>query len=229
MNSGPSRALHMLHCLELPALPGTAQQSLLALSAFLAVISGDSLTRPVKMHCTGRWFPLPGPEPLATLSVQAAGKERCPPHPQVCALRLSLSFTPSFFTHTACFLRGGYHAGSGGLPHGLVKKLCYDPRFTRGNPGTEGAALCSRLHGKEVPGGRGPGVPALHLLPPRRAPPELRSPLVHTCASSTFQPPLGQPQVAQRSGGLTQPVAGVPFEERSQQTLGLHAEELRHA
>ena len=195
----------MLYCLVLPALPGTAQQFLLAHSAFLAVILGDSLTRPVKMHCTGRWFPLPGPEPPTTLSVQAAGKERCPPHLQVCALRLSLSFTPSFVTHTACFLRGGYHAGSGGLPHSLVEKLCYDPHFTGGNPGTEGAALCSRLHGKEVLGGRGPGVPAPYLLPPCRAPPELRSPLVHTCASSTFQPPPGQPQVAQRSGGGAYP------------------------
>lgn len=31
------------------------------------------------------------------------------------------------------------------------------------------------------------------------------------------------------SGGLTQPVAGVPFEEGSEQTLGLRAEELGHA
>lgn len=31
------------------------------------------------------------------------------------------------------------------------------------------------------------------------------------------------------SGSLTQPVAGVPFEEGSQETLSLHAEELRHA
>lgn len=219
----------MLHCLVLPALPGTAQQSLLAHSAFLAVISGDSLTRPVKTHRTGRWFPLPGPEPPTTLSVEAAGKERCPPHPWVCALRLSLLFTPSFVTHTACFLRGGYHAGSGGLPHKPVKKLCYDPRFTGRNPGTRGGSPLLKVSQQGSTGGLGPCIPAPHLVPPRRAPPELRSPLVHTCASSMFQPPPGQPRVAQGSGGLTQPVAGVPFEQRSQQTLGLHTEELRHA
>lgn len=36
------------------------------------------------------------------------------------------------------------------------------------------------------------------------------------------------PRRAQGPGTLTQPVAGVPLEEGSQQTLGLHAEELGH-
>lgn len=42
--------------------------------------------------------------------------------------------------------------------------------------------------------------------------------------SARVSPP---PQV-QGPGALTQPVAGVPLQEGSQQTLGLHAEELGH-
>lgn len=39
----------------------------------------------------------------------------------------------------------------------------------------------------------------------------------------------GSPCRLRGHGTLTQPVARVPLEEGSQQTLGLHAEELRHA
>lgn len=228
VDSGPSRALHS--SLSGAASPSRDSPTVPRPLCLFAVISGNSLIRPVKTHCTGRWFLLPVTEPWTTLSVQAAGKERCPPHPpDLCTPILSAS-TRSFVQHTACFLCVRCRAGSGGLPHNPVKKLCYDPRFTGQEPRRrEGQPSAEGCTARKCPVGRGPGIPAPHLALPRRAPPELRSPLVHTCASSTFQSPPGQPRVAQGSGGLTQPVAGVPFEKRSQQTLGLHAEELRHA
>lgn len=65
-----------------------------------AVISGNSLIRPVKTHCTGRWFLLPVTEPWTTLSVQAAGKERCPPHPSDLCTPILFAFTRSFVQHT---------------------------------------------------------------------------------------------------------------------------------
>lgn len=152
-----------------------------------AVISGASLTRPVKMHCTGRWLRLRQP-----YLYKQRGKKGALPTPQICALRLSLLFTRSLVKHTACFLRMRCHAGSGGLPHNPVKKLRYDPRFTgRKTRCRDGQPFAEGCTARKCQVGQGPGIPAPHLAPPCRAPPELCSPLVHTCMSSTFQSPPG--------------------------------------
>lgn len=133
-----------------------------------AVISGNSLIRPVKTHCTGRWFLLPVTEPWTTLSVQAAGKERCPPHPSDLCTPILFAFTRSFVQHTACFLCVRCCAGSGGLPHNPVKKLCYDPRFTGWEPRRrEGQPSAEGCTARKCRVGRGPGIPAPHLALPR--------------------------------------------------------------
>ena len=133
-----------------------------------AVISGNSLVRPVKTHCTGRWFLLPVTEPWTTLSVQAAGKERCPPHPSDLCTPILFAFTRSFVQHTACFLCVRCCAGSGGLPHNPVKKLCYDPRFTGWEPRRrEGQPSAEGCTARKCRVGRGPGIPAPHLALPR--------------------------------------------------------------
>lgn len=133
-----------------------------------AVISGNSLIRPVKTHCTGRWFLLPVTEPWTTLSVQAAGKERCPPHPSDLCTPILFAFTRSFVQHTVCFLCVRCCAGSGGLPHNPVKKLCYDPRFTGREPRRrEGQPSAEGCTARKCRVGRGPGIPAPHLALPR--------------------------------------------------------------
>lgn len=166
MDSGPSRALHS--SLSGAASPSRDSPTVPRPLCLFAVISGNSLIRPVKTHCTGRWFLLPVTEPWTTLSVQAAGKERCPPHPpDLCTLILSAS-TRSFVQHTACFLCVRCRAGSGGLPHNPVKKLCYDPRFTGQEPRRrEGQPSAEGCTARKCPVGRGPGIPAPHLALPR--------------------------------------------------------------
>ena len=152
VNSGPSRALHS--SLSGAAGPSRDSPTVPRPLCLFAVISGDSLIRPVKMHCTGRWFLLPVTEPWTTLSVQAAGKERCPPHPpDLCTPIISA------FTRVRC------HAGSGGLPHNPVKKLCYDPRFTGREPRRrEGQPSAEGCTARKCQVGRGPGISAPYLF-----------------------------------------------------------------
>lgn len=65
-----------------------------------AVISGASLTRPVKMRCTGRWLCL-RQRYLQAIPVQAAGKGRRPPHPPDLCTPIISAFR-TFLCQTHC-------------------------------------------------------------------------------------------------------------------------------